>query len=279
MKKLSILLLMMFATANLQTASAQNDQLLLRYLNAESFPSLSEDQKVELVRALHVRAKEIKAANRNMMFNAIGAGITGLSAAIHDGIEAGKERQAINDAAREQQIAQSRAEQQSIRNNYQQQMAARGVDVTQTQTQQVSAGQSAYTFAPVNQNKPQQRQVVSSNGSDAYGQRGASVGMTTSQPYTQSSSTEQITTGCAIVNGVNTSVQLKVVYSSSIPVVKAIKLNTSKINGVVDSNWVSVYQNMGVSRTSYQDGSYSNDYNYSFDYDMGLNNRVRIYFN
>lgn len=279
MKKLPLLLLTMLAAANMQTASGQDDKLLLRYLNAESFPSLSEEQKVELVRTLHARAKEIKAANRNMMFNVIGAGVTALGTAVQNGIEAGKERQAKNDAARDREIAQSRAEEQAIRNNYQQQMAARGVDVTKTQTQQVSGGKSAFSFAPINQNRPQQRQVVSADSSDPYGERRASAGMSTSQPFTQSSSTEQIVTGCAIVNGVNTSVQLKVAYSSSMPVVKAIKLNTSKINGVVDNNWVSVYQNMGVSKTSYQDGSYSKDYNYSFDYDMGLNNRVRIYFN
>lgn len=268
-----------------QDVSAQECSMFLRFngmTSLQEIPAKSVETKANELVAINVRAKEIRRSNRNKLFAGIAAGVAVAGTAVAAGVAAGKKQAAENEAANQARIANDQAEQQRIRANYQQSMAARGVDVTKTETQKIAESSGAYQFAQINQTgTTQQNNVVSANGSDAYGQRGASVGASTSAvQYGQSEeASEQVVTGCAIVNGSNVPVQLKVSYSSSKVVVTAIKLNTSKLSGTVDMNWRSIYQIAGVNQTTYMDGSYAKDYKYSFVYEMGINEHVTIYFN
>lgn len=279
MKRILFYFILLVTTLCSQEASAQDCSLFLKYngiASIESIPSVDIDKKAAELTVVNNRIKEIKKANRTKLLTGIAAGVAAAGAAVSVGIAAGKAQKAKNEAAEQERIQQSQAEIERIRSEKQQQAATNSAEAQR----KAELAQAQQRNAQAMQTRPQQRSgnALTSDASDPYGERAmASLNSSYSQQPVASES-EQVTTGCAIVDGKAVPVQLKVKRSSYGVSVVAIKGDKSSIPGLTKYDWIGL-TDVATDNTTSHDGIYAQDYSHFFFYGVGAFNKIKIYFN
>lgn len=274
MKK-TYLLLLLLSTASLKgfAQESQND-LLFRFLGtSEEQVAMTQDERIEETKSLYARIKEIKAAKKANLMNGLAAGLVIGASAVATGIEAGRQQQAANEAARAEQKARDEQRIAAARSSTTSASSTRASSTTTTHNAQAQAEAQRLRQMAKNTSDP--------NQANAYLLEAERIERTGTVPTQQSSANarESITQGATNINGTMVAVQLKVIYGSGTPKVTSIKLNNPRpdLNG--SSSWYPV-SGVTVQGTQFQyDGNISKDYSYKFLWTYLNNGTITIYFN
>lgn len=234
-------------------AQNENCSLLFLYYGetdnrvGKAIETLQQEKKDELG-VLNEKVKEIKQNRKNNLIAGLAVGAAVVGSAVAVGVSAAKERQAKNEAAKQQQLAERKAQQAAADAEYQQRMAAKGIDVTKTQTevgQRVVVGQNVNN----NQQTPQVTNKVA-------------------QPSIQT------VHGIAVVNGTQCGVTIKAYYDGFTAKITEYKITgTTSTVTYTDNSWQYPKQGSAFSTSHQADGELANEYKYKVH-----DNGVTLYF-
>lgn len=271
MKKTYLLLLLLSAASLNGFAQESQSDLLFRFVGTTEEESVqTEDERIEETKELYAKIKEIRAVKKANLMSGLAAGM----AAVASGIEASKQQQAANDAARaeekaqyEQRIAASRAQQQSgnsatrstsaSSSSNEQSIKNRANSMAAQDARNSSAGVNQYQLASIYENLI--RQYPNYNDAQirqlARGNQGYSQSQSTSTNV--STATDRIIQCVVVNNGTLTAAKLRVSASG---VVNGYTFGgKGGVNN--DYNWTPALQNfIPVQTRDVTDGNIAREY-------------------